>query len=127
MTQRLVTPEIEDLPAMIRSACDALPGPDEDRLAALQTRLDSQLKKRPRRPRRTNWLLWLLLLAGGTVAAAWWVGERMTGESAAQVSEQDLPSINKSEQPAEGIGRAGAKATHNGEQRSPVIYKREAN
>jgi len=127
MTRR-PAPDAEELPTLIRTAFDALPGPDEERLAAIGERLERQLAM-PRRRRRIRWPWLWLLLAGGAVAAAWWAGEMMPGYEepvapARPAMEREADAtIRKNEERSEVIG--DTDRTSPGEQESPVIYRRE--
>ncbi len=65
-------PDNDDMARLIAASFDALPGPDEERLEAVRRRLGLQLK-RPRHHVQGKRWLWLFVLLGGTVAAAWWL------------------------------------------------------
>jgi len=128
---RRPVPDTDDFPVLICTAFDALPGPDEERLAAIGARLDAQLAG-PRKRRGNRWLWLWLLLAGGTVAAAWWAseylleqsGSEMIGERPAAVQGQSLSSGSEES--------AGQDSERDSETRirqddSPIIYRRETN
>ncbi|MDZ7735439.1 MAG: hypothetical protein U5P41_04350 [Gammaproteobacteria bacterium] len=125
-------PDADDFPALIRTAFDALPGPDEARLAAIGERLETQLAG-PSKRRDNHWLWLWLLLAGGTVAAAWWAGD-MIQRKEITVSRQSTPTTGS---PAASGERTDASDDNNnvtGEEKSespndheagPIIYQRE--
>ena len=122
-------PDNDDLARLIATSFDALPGPDEERLEAVRTRLESQLKRPTSRSHGKRWF-WLLLLAGGTATAAWWASEyqlqqrdsALNGERPA-VIQQQLPSSG-SKQPAKNDGGSDSKAGISRDS-SPIIYRRE--
>lgn len=126
-------PDADDLPALIRTAFDALPGPDEERLAAVCERLAQQpgTQKKTSRNKRHSWYWLWLLLVGGTVAAAWWVSEYMTDDlPSAQVKQQQQmqpiqqPTNGTETRPADGVEDHDDKPPQTGRQ-SSIIYKRE--
>lgn len=127
-------PDADDLPALIRTAFDALPGPDEERLAAVGERLAQQpgTQKKTSRNRRHSWYWLWLLLAGGTVtAAAWWVSDYVTDDlPSAQVKRQQQtqsiqqPTNGTVTSPADGVEDQDNEPQQTGRQ-SSIIYKRE--
>lgn len=130
---RQSVPDNEELTRLIHAAYEALPAPDEERLAAVNERLQAQAQRRagmPRRRRQGWYWLWLLL-AGGTAAAAWWVNEYINVEQESarterqEVMQSSAPSgDSRAERPPDRNKDQDEKQMHF-EQRSPVIYKRE--
>ena len=129
MNQQVV-PDHEELARLIHSAFEALPEPDADRLAMIESRLAEQLQ-RPRRRRAMHWG-WLLLLAGGAATATWWIGHSWSPQKTTRSEQEQVGSIqsgspgdtgnDKQAQPA-GSGKETSEAA--GRQDSPVIYRRE--
>lgn len=132
MSRRSV-PDTDDFPALIRTAFDALPGPDEERLAVIGSRLEAQLAG-PSKRRDNRWIWLWLLLAGGTVTAAgWWVSD-MIQQKEITVSRQSTPATGF---PAASDERTDASDDNNnvtGEEKTespndheagPIIYQRE--
>lgn len=134
MNQR-TAPDDEELARLIHAAFEALPGPDEDRLAAVGERVVHQAgtQKKTSRNRRHSWYWLWLLLAGGTVAAAWWVNDYMNKSSVTErTTEQQREQTQVMPQPINNNADAKPdEATRKSEQESrveqesPVIYKRE--
>lgn len=73
-------PDNDDMARLIATAFDALPGPDEERLEATRTRLETQIKRPPSRSHGKRWI-WLLLLAGGVATANWWAAEYVNNQN----------------------------------------------
>ena len=127
-------PDNDDMARLIATSFDALPGPDEERLEAVRTRLEAQLRQPPSRARGKRWI-WLLLLAGGTATAAWWVGEAWWPQSAEGPPQQSTtpaataPTAAETDQANKSSDKAGSADDSAeipaDERRSPVIYERE--
>ncbi len=121
----MTVPDSTELPTLIRNAFDALPGPDEERLVAIRQRLPVQQLQRPtsRQPHRLKWILWLVLLGSGTVAAAWWLG---TGSQQAseKLNRLEQATPKASVQSGEDADAASPTSDENDQRRSPIIYQR---
>lgn len=126
MNRRLQVPDSDELPGLIRAACDALPAPDSERLEALQQRLSVQLRQEPRRSRHSGRFIWLLLLLfGGSLTAAWWAGV-MDRESRPRTGsdEQRTAPAEVSIPATEEQGRREKENNETTDQPGPVIYQR---
>lgn len=129
-------PDADDLPALIRTSFDALPGPDEERLAAVGERLAQQpgtQKKTSRKGRHSWYWLWLLLAGGTVTAAAWWISEVVEREQTT-VSRQSTTTTAAPPARGEPAGATDGKDNNvEGEkhesskdrQPGPIIYQRE--
>lgn len=131
---RQTAPDDEELARLIHAAFEALPGPDEDRLASVGERLVQQAgtqKKRSRNRRHSWYWLWLLLAGGTVTAAAWWASDYVTDDlPGTQVKRQQQtqpiqqPTNRAEPRPADGVEGQDDKPPQSGRQ-SPIIYKRE--
>jgi hypothetical protein len=74
-------PDERQLEELIGAAFDRLPEPASARLKEIENRLVRKASRRPERsaPRFKFW--WLIFALAATGAAAWWVGEYVSGES----------------------------------------------
>jgi len=122
-------PDNDDMARLIATSFDALPGPDEERLEAVRTRLETQLKRPPSRSYGKRWI-WLLLLVGGTATAAWWaVGKYMDNQQeSVEVSEPVRHSSGtvRPVSPGSADVQPGDSNKHGQpDYDDPVIYQRE--
>lgn len=132
---RQMLPDDEELARLIHAAFEALPGPDEERLAAVGERLQADQHRDTRQSGRRGlaWYWLWLLLAGGGVAAAWWVNDYMNKtpvpeQTTRQLQEkiQAMPqSMNNKADALPGEAARNLDQESGAEQESPIIYKRE--
>lgn len=126
------TPDNDDMARLIATSFDALPGPDEERLEAVRARLETQLK-RPRHHVHGKGWLWLFLLLGGAVSAAWWLNgilisnevEQPSIDTSTSRSNNSADAIYEGADSQQASGSDDTERIHGYQEDSPIIYQRE--
>ncbi len=131
MKHKVPVPEIETLESLIAPACDALPGPDPERMRAIRDGMNLAFV-RTGSQKTVNRLPWwvVLLITGGLATAGWWAAE-LIHEGTGNADQENYPEIetirpaprmqgeHRSSKPVDPANRPPDE--------SPLIYQREGN
>lgn len=124
-------PSDQRLELLIREAFEQMPGPDMRRVNQVQSRLarTAATSKPFKKPNTLPWWI-VLVLTGGLVAAAWWVGDYLmySGEQTMEYPfPQDGVITGTDDATGTNVPELPQRTEPVIERESPIIYLREEN